>query len=528
MKILNRFKSKKTIKKPNYPVIITLWFVVLMALTFIICWLYPYPLVEFWDEYREEYRDREIEVADKTFHYLADGVDEEEAYAELIKVVDRSLLSNSALSIEVNGETIADTWASFEVVWFDKWEGGTYRRWTSKWIEGCEEEFSEVSGYMTSALNFIRVLDAYVDPDSNIVYPGNVQVVHATFSFITGEISDRDRVIAEVDLTPKDPALYEGFEHVVFTNDGVFDCIIYVSPTKENAKAVAVNEYSMGIDDAGGYLPGDYTFSFDETYIESSYKIRMWFTFIVAVIVILILSFVLGTIDYFSKKSVYDIFEYRRKTTEAMAHDLKTPLAVAAVYVDNLKESLNTDRAGYHADKIEESIKHLDSLVSDILSFSKSQYSERKLNAESVDLNKEIESHLSEIKAQIEARNLKVETNGEATLKTDRDLINQAVFNLLDNAVKYAKQGSTIKCDIEGKKLTITNDVDEDIDVKNLKEPFVKGNSERGEKNGSGLGLSVADSNLNILGYSLSIKSENKKFTAVIKFQSKSGFGGVY
>ncbi len=65
--------------------------------------------------------------------------------------------------------------------------------------------------------------------------------------------------------------------------------------------------------------------------------------------------------------------------------------------------------------------------------------------------------------------------------------------------------------------VSITNEYNRQIDnVKNLTETYVRGDKSRSTK-GSGLGLAIADSELKNLGFSLNLKADGGKFTAVVK-----------
>jgi len=68
-------------------------------------------------------------------------------------------------------------------------------------------------------------------------------------------------------------------------------------------------------------------------------------------------------------------------------------------------------------------------------------------------------------------------------------------------------------------KSLITDLTDEKItDLKHIKDPFVKGTSERGSIEGTGLGLAIAESSLEACGHKLEISMEGDMFKAVIKF----------
>ena len=235
---------------------------------------------------------------------------------------------------------------------------------------------------------------------------------------------------------------------------------------------------------------------------------------------ILLFSFGTAYVVYVKRKAIYDTFEYRRKTTEAMAHDLKTPFAITKLYVDNLKQSLKVGngKAEEHADKIEESVDYMNKLVSDILQFSNSENANGKLSKTSIDVKEEIQKYLKIVEPELNKRGMTTKITGEGKRNTDSDLWNQSIKNLIDNAIKYGSDKATIAIDISDRILVITNDVDKDIEnPTRLIEAFVKGNTGRGENSGSGLGLSIADNNMKRLGFKMKVKCSDKKFTVTIQ-----------
>lgn len=228
-------------------------------------------------------------------------------------------------------------------------------------------------------------------------------------------------------------------------------------------------------------------------------------------------AFIPATISYNKKKRIYDTFEYRRKMVDAMAHDLKTPMAAATAYAENLSNHIGTDKQDYYAQKIEENISRMNGMVNSILEFSRSENSELKISKDDTDIGEIVGKAISENEHVISERSVKVEFEKKnVVIKTDRELMSQAIANLIGNAVLYCKEGSTVSIGISDSKIEIANDVDGEVgDLGKLKEPFVKGRSERGNK-GTGLGLAIADNNLAMLGYKLELKTGDGKFIAAI------------
>ncbi|SCW32017.1 Histidine kinase-, DNA gyrase B-, and HSP90-like ATPase [Ruminococcaceae bacterium YRB3002] len=234
-----------------------------------------------------------------------------------------------------------------------------------------------------------------------------------------------------------------------------------------------------------------------------------------------LLSVIAGYVRFTKDKAVYDMIEYRRKTTNAMAHDLKTPLAAISAYAENLQQSITEDKRAYYSSRIIDNVGVMNRMIEEILQFSRSEVRNSTISQEDVDVSKLLAELKEEVKPLYDDNGviLRISCNSNVVLRTDRSLLKQSLLNLLTNAAKYSVKSTETEAVLSRSKITITNTSAVEIDdVTRLKEPFVKGHDSRGEKDGTGLGLSIADNNLSMLGYSLDISYENGKFTARINF----------
>ena len=230
------------------------------------------------------------------------------------------------------------------------------------------------------------------------------------------------------------------------------------------------------------------------------------------------LAFIPATIVYNVRMRRYQVYEMRSRMIDAMAHDLKTPMAAISAYAENLSNHIGGDKQEYYAGKIEEKVSQMNKMVNDILEFSKSEKTQTAVNKEEVDISAVISQIISDNEQMIEDKSLKVKY-GKKDIKiiTDREIFRQAISNLIGNAVLYSKEGSDINISLDEKRLLIINVTAEKIEsVEGLKDPFAKGSSTRGNR-GTGLGLAIADNNLAMLGMKLDIRSEEDKFIAEVK-----------
>lgn len=236
------------------------------------------------------------------------------------------------------------------------------------------------------------------------------------------------------------------------------------------------------------------------------------------VVVSLLIAFVPAIISYNIKLRRYQIFEYRRKVTDAMAHDLKTPMAAITAYAENLSNHIGTDKQEHYAGKIMETVSEMNGMVNSILEFSRSEDNGVKIKKEETDISQIIEKIISDNEVTINTRFLTVNYDRKSvTLKTDPEFFKQALANLIGNAVIHCEEGSAVDISCGKDRITIVNTACEKIeDAGKLKQAFVKGSSSRGNR-GSGLGLAIADNDLALLGYKLELRTEADKFIAEVK-----------
>lgn len=265
---------------------------------------------------------------------------------------------------------------------------------------------------------------------------------------------------------------------------------------------------------------------FDQTYLSIKtfrevYGNEIKIGVVFLVLAALFISLFPASIRYIINKRNYDIYEYRLQISNAMAHDLKTPLAAIAGYTESLLYHIGSDKQDYYAAKIGDKVAQMTGMINNILELSKSETLSGEINKENVDIGLIISEILADNEHTISNRSLKINYDQKnISVDTDRELFKQALANLIGNAVLHSKEGTEIdiRCDMES--VVIVNTVAEKInDIKSIREPFVKGNESR-YSNGSGLGLAIADNNLAMLRYKLDLKLEDDRFYAIVRIVS--------
>ena len=176
----------------------------------------------------------------------------------------------------------------------------------------------------------------------------------------------------------------------------------------------------------------------------------------------------------------------------AMAHQIRTPLASAMLYVSNLyNRQINEESRERFAKKILGSLQHLESLVEDMLLFSRGGH----FNTTPLD----IESLLEEFIQQLQSKDIPIKIENELTSSCIVNVCQNAFTSALQNLINNSLEASTNDIQIQIKLKQVEDTVQiivldtgcgipENIKSR-LFEPFVTS-----RKQGTGLGLAVVDS----------------------------------
>ena len=363
----------------------------------------------------------------------------------------------------------------------------------------------------------------YTDVKNNKFIPVEAEILEGEFPY-AGEAKLSG---VKVSIKP-DPKDIEGFvlkKHSLANMTGE-DSVksVYEIPTySEIAGSVSTDQINFEESGSSVVMNKDHTIEIFETGVEhidffTAYKKYILLLGGVIIGIALVFSFIPASIVYNTNMRKYQIFEYRRKMIDAMAHDLKTPMAAITAYAENITNHIGADKQEHYAEKIGEKVADMNRLVNNILDFSRSEATDLKLKSEEVDVGKMIGEILADNEAGISERSLNVNfAPGAVSVTTDPELFRQALANLISNAVLHSKAGTVVDISCSDKSVVMVNTAAGKIeDPGSLKQAFVKGSSSRGSR-GSGLGLAIADNDLAMLGFKLEIRTEEDKFIATVK-----------
>lgn len=210
-----------------------------------------------------------------------------------------------------------------------------------------------------------------------------------------------------------------------------------------------------------------------------------------------------------------------------VSHDIKTPLTSIINYVAILKQSDIADpKIQGYLDILEAKAQRLKTLTEDVVEASKVSSGNISLEYMDVDLVEMIQQTEGEMAEKFEARNLKMIVNlpaEPAVVHVDGRRMWRVLENIFGNAAKYAMPGTRVYADLKLEEDTV------DLSLKNvsehqlnispdeLTERFIRGDLSRSSE-GSGLGLSIAQSLTTMQGGTFNLYLDGDLFRVNIRF----------
>lgn len=212
--------------------------------------------------------------------------------------------------------------------------------------------------------------------------------------------------------------------------------------------------------------------------------------------------------------------ETRLEMTNAIAHNLKTPLFVIGGFAENLKNEEDTEKKLHNIEIIQQQTEEMDILIHRMLDLSRFDSPALKLNCEVFDFKPFIEKILENYYVHTEHEIIFI-YNSKAKIKADPAMLKTVLENLIDNAEKYSDYGSDITINVSDDVLSISNQCSS-FDRENLSklwQPYFRA-SKGDNKSGSGIGLSIVKSALEMHGFKYKAEFENGIITFKFRFTS--------
>jgi len=216
---------------------------------------------------------------------------------------------------------------------------------------------------------------------------------------------------------------------------------------------------------------------------------------------------IIGGGEWASLMVLHDISEVRqaehirRDFVANVSHELRTPLAAVKSVIDTLNAGAieDTTTARDFLSRADAELDRLVAMVEELLQLSRIESGERSLAFEDLAVDELISGAVNRLRLEAEKQGLSITIDVQPLtppIKADRDLLESALVNLIQNSVKYTPRGGSIEVSARAEDGIVTVDISdtgEGIDPTDLPrvfERFYKADRAR-RAGGTGLGLAI-------------------------------------
>lgn len=215
----------------------------------------------------------------------------------------------------------------------------------------------------------------------------------------------------------------------------------------------------------------------------------------------------------------------RQSFVSNVSHDLRTPLTTIGGFIQNMESgAIPPEKQGHYFKIILDEVARLSRLVQTLLETSRMTAGERKYTFAPMDLCELARITLLSFESRIDGKRLEVEFECERdsiTVLADRDAVQQVIYNLVDNAIKFTPEKGTLSLRIALQKqkalfeVRNTGDGIPEEELRRLFERFYKSDRSRGlDKGGMGLGLFIVKTIIAAHGEEVWVESQVGEFTS--------------
>ncbi|GAB1058533.1 MAG: HAMP domain-containing histidine kinase [Shewanella algae] len=210
-----------------------------------------------------------------------------------------------------------------------------------------------------------------------------------------------------------------------------------------------------------------------------------------------------------------------RGVTDNIAHDLRTPLSHLRIGLEQLPQYPAEEIPERSAILIEK-LDHCLATFNAMLSLTRIEEGQQKLELESFSLQQMCTDLLdmADVLAEAEGQQLKLETSEDCHITGDKHLLFQALFNLVDNAIRYAGEGACITISQQANQVIISDNGPgiPEAERERVFERLVRLDPSRHQQ-GTGLGLSMVKAILSRHNANISLEDNHPGLRVRVTFQ---------
>lgn len=212
----------------------------------------------------------------------------------------------------------------------------------------------------------------------------------------------------------------------------------------------------------------------------------------------------------------------RKEKADKLYHEIRTPLSILKANIEGAYD----DIVELDKDRLLNLIKQTDiitSMVKNIASIIEYNEEAEKIEFNDFDIALELESIVSGLQAQFNQKGIKLSLISPKSLiiNSNKDKLNQAIYNLLTNAYKFTEKNEEVEAKLYAEEDKVVIEIKDtgiginELEVTEIFEPYFRGKNVKNYK-GEGLGLHIAKQNITNIGGEIEA-SKNKDKGSVFR-----------
>ncbi len=214
-----------------------------------------------------------------------------------------------------------------------------------------------------------------------------------------------------------------------------------------------------------------------------------------------------------------EVDELRRELIANVSHDLRSPMSVIQGYIETMMmkgEQLTAEDQKKYLEIIFKSSEKLNKLVGDLFELSKLEAKQVKLHKERFNLTELLADTAQSYQLKADTKNIVLKTNIDSNIQANADiaLMQRAIQNLMDNAIKYAPEKGTVEVKAALKDQQILVEISNsgkgipEAQLPHIFDRYFMLDKEKHGIDGSGLGLAIVKKIMDIHDAQIQVSSQ--------------------
>lgn len=416
--------------------------------------------------------------------------------------------------------------------WFSEYEVSELKNYLS--INAKAEKTGDISGY-SLLLEGFWLKDEMIIPDKISVTPMYVSKIDEDGSIISSSGTTVTKVFKNIKNKNTTGLPYFKFGaiqniHKTSINNTELRNVVSSSEKLEKMlkESIFISTEKIGLFTYRYYYPTPYQdyirppVSENETFYSEYWTVcatevnllkltypTLIFVWVSCFITFFIAALIISTQTYKLYKKRDDLEKYRIDTTNALAHDLKTPLSIISGYAENLIENVHTEKKDYYATNIQANVQRMDKIVLGMIELSKLESDSFKVKYEDVSLGEVCDKLINHYGPICDEKHIVINMEGDKVIKADFALMERVINNLFVNALEHTPNGGSVNITINENIFEFYNSGSHipEKDLTEIWKPYKKVDSSRSNTKGTGLGLSISSKILELYNFSYGAKN---------------------